>query len=70
MMARNKGMFVFQKTSREENSKTSQTQGGVPCLCPGRRKWVQALGMLPRSLTIWDDILDVDAFGDTDTIQW
>ena len=57
-------MFDSKKNSLEENSKTSNTQAGVPCLHAGRRKWFQAYGMHPHSLTIWDDIPYVDAFGD------
>ena len=53
------------KNFQEENLKTSNTQGGVPCLCPGRQKWVQAYKMHPRSLMIRDDIPYVDAFSDT-----
>ena len=45
--------------------KASNTQGGVPCLHPGRRKQGQAYEMHLRSHTIWDDIAYVDAFGDT-----
>ena len=45
--------------------KTSNTQGGVPCLHPGSQKQVKAYEMHPCSHTIWNDISYVDVFGDT-----
>ena len=45
--------------------KTSNIQGGVPCLCPGRQKQGQAYEMHPHSCTIRDDITYAYAFGDT-----